>query len=232
MIPRISYKRILSIIFALFIISSILGIMVSSLYRPYDLYVRIIDITWPPPSHLIVQSDDDVLYGVPMEVEVWNPSKKTINYSTPNLNLVDPHMEILLEDDLPWRVAYISWIMLTHHEIKPGITIRNTGIDIIIDDYTSNIPPAGKYTAWVGIDGEPELHGTPPFNFQSYKVVINHNYVSNEIKFKHTPKKWGKIYPMYRKLNLILIWGLTGGELIAFIYFYRKKLKIKNLNMN
>ena len=65
-----SYQRILILLLIIFIITSGIGILVSTVYRPFNLYIRLNEITCPPPQEEILQSETNVLYGVPMTFEI------------------------------------------------------------------------------------------------------------------------------------------------------------------
>ncbi len=199
------------------------GMLTFIFCKPYDLYIRLTDITWPPPPETILQSDIDVVYGVPMTIEIWNPSINSYVYTTPNRNLVDPQMEITLEENYTIWADYIFWIFITTHKIPPGITERSAIIDIVVQNYNASIPPAGKYVVRSGIAG---YHH---FNVTSYKITISHEITEHEINFDSTPTSWGKINPFYGKSVSIILWILSGGELVAIVYTYlrnRKKGKL------
>ena len=223
---KVSYKQITIMLLIGFFITSVSGSLVSIFdNKPYDLYIRITEITWPPPSEYILQSETEVGYDIPLVCEIWNPSETTYVHHTPNRNLVDPQMEIKLKENYPAEAGYIFWIFSTTHEIKPGITERKAIIAINIKNYNDSTPPIGTYTTWVGIVGESELYGEPPFTYKSYKTVIKQNRFGSTINSEATPWNWGQITSFKYRLATILLWTFSGGELIAIVYLWRKSRK-------
>jgi len=211
------------------------GTIIYKVNKPFDLYIKLTEITWPPEYFRqweTILGEKYISYGVDFTFEIWNPSKKTLVYSTGNSNLLDPQIEIELEENYYISSGYIFRIELTTHEIKPGITERFGGMGITVRDYNATIPPAGTYTVWAGIVDDDFISGEPPFPVRSYKTIIYHDNNDNKIENENTPKKWGEIIPFYRKLGPSLLWTLAGGELIAIVYFYRtihRKKKMETL---
>ena len=147
MIFRIPSKPIIIVLLLCFAGTSVIGLVFTVFgahTEHYNLYIRLIDISWPPTSEEIIQSDTYVGYGVPMVFELWNPTKKTYTFTTPNSNLLDPQMKIELDEDYPYLAGYLFWIIITTHEIEPGITVREAAMSIHIDNYNNSIPPSGK----------------------------------------------------------------------------------------
>jgi hypothetical protein len=220
---KLSQKQILCILALGFLLTLGSGTLTFIFCKPYDLYIRLTDITWPPPPGTILQSDIDAVYGVPMTIEIWNPSNETLYHTTPNMNLVDPQMEITLEEDYPVWADYTFVILFTNHTIEPGITELRGIIDIVVQNYNASIPPAGKYVVWSGIDGYHQ------FDVISYKTTIFHEITDYEISFECTPTSWGKINPFYRKLTPIILWALSGGEIAAIGHIYLRNRKKRKL---
>ncbi|NPD88905.1 MAG: hypothetical protein HGN29_09270 [Asgard group archaeon] len=219
---RLSNKQVVIILLLVFFTTLSSGILTSVFdNKPFDLYIRIKEITWPPPSEFTLMSDVEVVFWVPMVCEIWNPSDTTYIHHTGNANLVDPQMKIKLKKDYPASAGYIFWIYLTKHEIKPGLTEIQAGLDVTINFYNASTPPIGTYTTWVGIVDEPELYGEPPFTFKSYKTVLKKNRFGYSINPEATPWNWGKITSFKYRLVTVLLWAFSGGELIAIMYFYR-----------
>ena len=218
MVPKLSQKQVVSLLVIGFLLTLGSGTLTFIFNQPYDLYIRLTDITWPPPPETILQSDIDVVYGVPMTIEIWNPSNETFYHTTPNMNLVDPQMEITLEEDYPVWADYTFVILFTNHTIEPGITELRGIIDIVVQNYNASIPPVGKYVIWSGIDGD------PPFSFKSYKTTILHEITDYETNFENTPIGWGKTDPLYRKIAPIILWTLSGGELVTITIIYIIKI--------
>ena len=107
----------------------------------------------------------------------------------------------------------------TTHEIKPGITERDAIMGFEIENYNSTTPPSGNYVVFSGIDGD------PPFTIKAYKTIIEQlDNGFSTIKFAKTSKKWGSVTAYYRKISPISLWTFAGGELIAIVLFYKKKI--------
>ncbi len=229
-----SYRKILTSLIICFIVTSIAGLsftMINFTAEPYPLHVRIINVEWPiSPSH-IIQKETRVTYDVFMIVEVWNPSKKTMEYTTANENLLDPQAEIVFEGNYSYIAGYLFWIHITTHEIHPGNMILGAIVSIQINGYNDTIPPSGEYTFWSGIYGEPELYGDPPFGFKSYETVIHQVDNESTIEYEHTPRNWGSTYLPIWNLVSIPVWSLSGIELTAIVYLivrnYRKNNRKK-----
>ncbi len=221
---KLSQKQILCILVLGFLLTFGSGTLTFIFCKPYDLYIRLSEIAWPPPLDEIVQSEDRATFGVPMTFEIWNPSKKPYIYTTPNMNLLDLQMEIELEENYTAGAYYLFWIFVTEHTIKPGITERRAIMMVYIEKYNATIPPSGEYEVWAAIDGN------PPFSFKSYKATILHEINDYEINFESTPVSWGKTNPLYRKIAPIILWTLSGGELVTITIIYMIKRKKKKLD--
>ncbi|MHA1199064.1 MAG: hypothetical protein ACTSQF_06915 [Candidatus Heimdallarchaeaceae archaeon] len=225
---KVSYRQIFATLIICFIATSVTGLIftvIETYDKPFDIYVRLTDISWPPSPDLISQKETRVTYGVPMVFEIWNPSKKTYEHTTGNMNLLDPQMKLILEEGYTYVAGYIFWIFITTHEIKPGITVREAYISVQINVYNDTAPPSGNYTVWAGIDGEPEINGDPPFTFKSYKTVIYQEYNSSTIEYAPVPDNWGTIYPSFLP---ILLWSFSGVELMAIVYLLIRVYKRKS----
>ncbi len=228
MVSKLSQKKIVCLLVIAFLLTLGSGTLIFIFNHPYDLYIRLTDITWPPDRFIqgeTMVGEIYVSYGVDLTFEIWNPSKKTLVYNTSNSNLLDPQIEIILKEYYPISSGYVFWIHLTTHEIKPGITERFGGMGISVRDYNATIPPAGTYTVWAGIVDS--ISGEPP-SIISYKTVIHHEYNESIIDYEQTPEKWGKINPFYRKLMPIILWTLSGGELVTIVIIYMIKREKKN----
>ncbi|MCG3224196.1 MAG: hypothetical protein H7647_06995 [Candidatus Heimdallarchaeota archaeon] len=223
MVSKLSQKKIVCLLVIAFLLTLGSGTLIFIFNHPYDLYIRLTDITWPPPLDEIVQGENRVTFGVPMTFEIWNPSKKPYTYTTPNMNLLDPQMGIELEENYTAGAYYLFWIFITEHTIKSGISERIAIMMVYIEKYNATIPPSGEYEVWAAIDGN------PPFSFKSYKTTILHEINDHETNFENTPIGWGKTDPLYRKITPTILWTLTGGELVTITIIYvikRKKNKL------
>ena len=225
---KVFYKQITFILLLGFFITSGSGTLTSVFdNKPFDLYIRITEITWPPPSEYTLQSETEAGYDIILVCEIWNPSKITYIHHTPNLNLIDPQMEIELKEDYPIWADYTFWIFLTTHEIRPGVTEKKAIIDITVRNYNDSSPPTGTYTVWGGIVGNHELYGDPPFTCKAYKTIIKHNRFRSKISYEAAPWNWGKNTSFKYRLVTIFLWAFSGGELIAVVFFWRKNKKVK-----
>lgn len=230
MVPKLSQKQVVSLLVIGFLLTLGSGTLTFIFNHPYDLYIRLTKITWPPDRFLqgeTILGEIYVSYSVDLTFEIWNPSKKTLVYNTPNSNLLDPRMEIKLNEDYYVSSGYSFGIFIMTHEINPGITERFGGMSIFVQGYNATIPPAGTYTVTTGIVDD--ISGEFPSSVKSYKAVIHQEYNESIIDYEQTPEKWGKINPFYRKLTPIILWVFSGGEIAAIGYIYlrnRKKGKI------
>ncbi len=229
---KVSSKQIMITLILCLIVTSVTG-LVFSLIEPYDepynLYIRLTDISWPPSPDHTSQKETYVTYGVPMVFELWNPSNKTYVHSTPHSNLLDPQMKIKLDENYTFDAGYMFWIHLSTHEIRPGVTVKEAIMSVQINVYNESIPPSGNYTVWAGIVGDPELYGIPPFNYTFYKTVIYQDYNDSIIEYAPVPENWGAIFPSYWKHLPTLLWSFSGVELTAIVYLlirnYKKKTR-------
>ena len=139
---KLSNIQVFVVLLLVFSVTLGSGILISVFdNKPFDLYIRITEITWPPPSEFTLQSDTDVVYSVLMVCEIWNPSDTTFSYYTMNLNLVDPQMEIELKEDYSAYAFYGFWMFPNTHEIKPGITEIQAGLNLRVEIYNDLNPP-------------------------------------------------------------------------------------------
>jgi len=215
-------KAQITILSLFFTVCLVAGTLVFTLAPPDNeaniIYIRLIDITWPPPPELIIQSETYVSYDVPMVFELWNPSKTTYTYTTGNSNLLNPQMKIVLADNYSFVTGYIFWIFITTQTIPPGVTVREAAITVSINVYNDTIPPVGDYTVWAGIVGAPESYGHPPFTYKSYKTVIYQTSNDSTIEYSSVPKNWGKTFLRYWEYLPALFWSLSGVELLIVVY--------------
>ncbi len=227
MVLKLSQKQVVSLLVIGFLLTLGSGTLTFIFNHPYDLYIRLTDVIWPPERFLqgeTILGEIYVSYAVDLTFEIWNPSKKTLVYTTPNSNLLDPQMEIRLEEDYYISSGYSFGIFISTHEIKPGITYRIGAIGIYVEGYNATIPPAGTYTIMTGIVDS--ISGEPP-SIISYQTVIHHEYNESIIDYEQTPEKWGEINPFYRKIAPIILWALSGGEIAVIVYIYLRKRKKK-----
>ena len=181
-----------------------------------------------PPSEETWQSEEGVDYWVSMTCEIWNPSE--ITYIVNTFRLTDPQMEIELKEDYPANAHYMRVFSSMPFEIEPRVTEREIALTVTVKIYNNSIPPTGTYTAWVGINGEPELYGEPPFTYKSYKVILKQNRFGSTIKSEATPWNWGKSTSFKYRLVTVLLWAFSGGELLVMVYLLRKhRMKINKL---
>ncbi|MHA1202178.1 MAG: hypothetical protein ACTSQ4_06635, partial [Candidatus Heimdallarchaeaceae archaeon] len=130
---------------------------------------------------------------------------------------------IELEENYTTGAYYLFWIFITEHTIKPGISERRAIIMLYVEKYNATIPPSGEYEVWAAIDGD------SPFSFKSYKTTILHEIADYETNFENTPIGWGKTDPLYRKIAPIILWTLSGGELVTITIIYIIKREEKEL---
>jgi len=207
-----------TVIFVLicFIVTLGVGITTTVVSRPDDLYIRITDITWPPTDYS--QGETWVAYYLLISCEIWNPHNYNLSIWTPNRNLLDPDMIANLEEDFPITAGYRSLPVIWLHNITAGITNGDSSLSISVENYNKTIPPTGKYTFWVGIDGN------QPLKVKTFNLIIKHDS-SSKIRYERVPWYWGTTSAFHRNLFSILLWLISGIELTVIVYFYWKKIR-------
>lgn len=222
MFLELSKKRILAILIIGFVLTLSAGTLLYGIQRPYNLYIRLKSISWPPALVIQGNTSESIYteFGFALSFEIWNPSKREYVFTTGGSNLLDPQMKIELEENYPVRADYVFWMIITTHVIESGITERPGSIGFVVWNYNDTLPPAGKYTIWAGIIDDAYLYSTPRFSYKSYETVLYDHYNDSEIDYGFTPSSWGKILPSYRKTAPSLLWSLAGGDLLVLFHFY------------
>ncbi|MCE7740376.1 MAG: hypothetical protein KAU62_18450 [Candidatus Heimdallarchaeota archaeon] len=230
MFLKLSKKRILAILIIGFVLTLSTGTLLYGVQRPYNLYIRLKSISWPPCRYTQGNTSEYIYtnFGFDLTFEIWNPSNREYVFGTGNSNLLDPQMKIELEENYPVSSGYGFWIFITIHVIKPGLTERPGSMGILVRNYNDTLPPAGKYIIWAGIIDSAHLYSTPRFSYKSYETVLYDHYNDSEIDYGFTPSSWGKILPSYRKTALFLLWSLAGGDLIVLFHFYWISMRQKD----
>ena len=91
---------------------------------------------------------------IPLEVEIWNLNPFPLVIHTANWNLLDPHVNILFENQsLIYSEFSIKLPATNNHYINPGLSRENCSLTINISESNASALPFGKYEFWGEFDG-------------------------------------------------------------------------------
>ncbi len=185
--------------------------IVSFTYPKY--YTRITEISLYPDSH---HDGYGMNFFFVLTVEIWNPQINSVALTTGNIQLLYSKSDVsFVNSSLSYVIGEIVSPAIRTHKLEPGLTLKNSTINLIIYGWNDSFLPEGLYIFWKYINASPESNN----HLRTYLNVTQTNMTLFEDPL---PKNWGKklffrsdwLFVTF-SLSLILI-GIVG------FHFYSK----------